>query len=250
MGYSIKKPPADKSIGECVVLLHGMGRRYHSMSDMQERLLAAGYHTVNAGYPSTRASVESIVADCFMPALTRCRNSSPKPTAIHFVTHSLGGIVVRKGILENRPPELGRVVMLSPPNRGSALVDTLRDWKMYQWLNGPAGQQLSTAPDSVPNQLGPVDYPVGVITGDRYAFFDAWFSHVIPGEDDGKVSVERARLEGMSDFLVVHASHPFIMDSDYVQDETVHFLKHGSFKHRQEPLPPVSGGDWFSFPSK
>ncbi len=140
--------------------------------------------------------------------------------------------------------------MLSPPNRGSAAVDFLRSWKIYQWLNGPAGQQLSTDPDSVPNQLGPVDYPVGIITGDRYAFFDGWLSRILPGKDDGKVSVERAKLEGMSDFLVVHESHPFIMDSVYVQDETVHFLKNGTFKHQKDPLPPVSGADWFSIQSK
>ncbi len=90
-------------------------------------------------------------------------------------------------------------------------------------------------------------YPVGIITGDRYAFFDAWFSHLIPGKDDGKVSVERAKVDGMSDFLVVHQSHPFIMDSDYVQAETVHFLNHGIFKHQKAPVPPLSGAYWFSF---
>ncbi|MCF8057370.1 MAG: alpha/beta hydrolase [Desulfocapsa sp.] len=248
IGHSIKKPAEEKSLGECVVLLHGMARSYHSMDDMQERLLAEGYHTVNQGYPSTREGIETIAEEYFPAALNHCRQFSP--TAIHFVTHSLGGIVVRKGIKENKPEKLGRVVMLSSPNRGSAAVDFLRNWKIYQWLNGPAGQQLSTAPDSVPNQLGPVDYPVGIITGDRYAFFDGWLSRILPGKDDGKVSVERAKLEGMSDFLVVHESHPFIMDSVYVQDETVHFLKNGTFKHQKDPLPPVSGADWFSIQSK
>jgi triacylglycerol lipase len=247
-GHSIKKPPEEKSLGECVVLLHGMARRYHSMDAMQERLLAEGYHTVNQGYPSTREPIEIIAEKYFPAALKQCQQFSP--TAIHFVTHSLGGIVVRKGIKEKKPEKLGRVVMLSPPNRGSAAVDFLRNWKIYKWLNGPAGQQLSTDPDSVPNQLGPVDYPVGIIAGDRYAFFDGWLSRILPGKDDGKVSVERAKLDGMSDFLVVHESHPFIMDSEYVQDETVHFLKNGTFKHQKTPLPPVSGADWFSFPSK
>ena len=247
-GRSIKKPTQETSLGECVVLLHGMARRYHSMDDMQERLLAEGYHTVNQGYPSTTEPIETITEEYFPAALKECRQFSP--TAIHFVTHSLGGIVVRKGIKENRPEKLGRVVMLSPPNQGSAAVDFLRNWRIYQWLNGPAGQQLSTAPDSVPNQLGPVDYPVGIIAGDRYAFFDGWLSRILPGKDDGKVSVQRAKLDGMSDFLVVHESHPFIMNSVYVQDETVHFLKNGTFKHQKEPLPPVSGADWFSFSSK
>lgn len=157
---------------------------------------------------------------------------------------------MRQYLAETRPENLGRLVMLSPPNRGTAVVDKLKEWWLFKWINGPAGQQLSTAADSVPNQLGPVDYPTGVITGDRYAFFDAWFSSFIPGEDDGKVSVERAKVEGMADFLVVPESHPFIMNGAYVQAETVYFLSHGEFKHRRDEPLSVVGADWFSLPSK
>ncbi len=244
--FLIKEPSAKNVRGECVILLHGLGRSYRSMNGMQETLTNAGYHTVNLNYPSTKKTIESIAGEDFPPALEQCRGFNP--AAVHFVTHSLGGIVVRKAFKESRPVNLGRVVMLSPPNRGSEVPDRLRDWWLYNWLNGPAGQQLSTAADSVPNQLGRVDYPVGIITGDRYAFFDAWFASIIPGEDDGKVSVERAKVDGMSDFLVVHESHPFIMDSDYVKVETVYFLIHGIFRHEKEHPPTVSGADWFSSP--
>jgi triacylglycerol lipase len=246
--FLIKEPSIKNIRDECVVLLHGLGRSYRSMNGMQEILAAAGYHTVSLNYPSTKKNIESIAGEDFPPAIDQCREFNP--AAIHFVTHSLGGIVVRKVFSENRPEKLGRVVMLSPPNRGSAVVDKLRNWRLYVWLNGPAGQQLSTAADSVPNQLGRVDYPVGIITGDRHAFFDAWFSFLSPGKDDGKVSVERAKVDGMSDFLLVHESHPFIMDSGYVQDETVYFLINGAFRHQKDPLPPVSGTDWFSFTSR
>jgi len=246
--FLIKEPSTENIRGECVVLLHGLGRTYRSMSGMQETLTGAGHHTVNLDYPSTKKNIESIAGENFPPAIDQCREFNP--AVIHFVTHSLGGIVVRKAFNENRPEKLGRVVMLSPPNRGSALVDKLKDWRLYIWLNAPAGQQLSTAPDSVPNQLGRVDFPVGIITGDRYAFFDAWFSFLIPGEDDGKVSVERAKVDGMSDFLLVHESHSFIMDSDYVKAETVYFLIHGTFRHRKDPTPPVQGADWFTFTSR
>ncbi len=245
---AIKRPSGDKSKGECVILLHGMGRTYRSMDTMQDALTKRGYHTVNLNYPSTRKNIEDIAAESFPEALEQCLQFSP--ATLHFVAHSLGGIIIRHVMKENRPAKLGRVVMLSPPNSGSAVVDTLKDWRLYRWLNGPAGQQLSTAPDSVPNKLGPVDYSVGIITGDRYAFFDTWFSKIIPGEDDGKVSIERTRLEGMADFLIVHESHSFIMNSDYVQAETIHFLQHGKFKHHEEPQLSVSGADWFSFPSK
>ena len=239
--FLIKEPSIKNTRGECVILLHGLGRSYRSMNGMQETLTDAGYHTVSLNYPSTKKNIESIAGEDFPPALDQCREFNPK--VIHFVTHSLGGIVVRKAFVENRPEKLGRVVMLSPPNRGSAVVDKLRNWRLYGWLNGPAGQQLSTDADSVPNQLGRVDYPVGIITGDRHVFFDAWFSSFIPGKDDGKVSVERAKVDGMSDFLLVHESHPFIMNSSYVKAETVYFLVNGIFKHQKDPLAPVSGAD-------
>ena len=218
------------------------------MDSMQQHLLAAGYHTVNLGYPSTRASIEEIVAAHFPPALKRCQQFSP--SRVHFVSHSLGGIVLRSYFKENELDNMGRVVMLSPPNQGSEAADSLKDWWLYRWINGPAGQQLTTAKDSIPNRLGPVDYSVGVITGDRYFFFDYWLSTIIPGADDGKVSIASSRLEGMDDFLVVHKSHPFIMDDAYVQEETLHFIQNGVFKHEPDPVPGVKGYDWFSFPSE
>jgi hypothetical protein len=122
--------------------------------------------------------------------------------------------------------------MLSPPNRGSEAADHLRDSVLYAWLNGPAGQQLRTGPEGLPEQLGPVTFPLGIITGNRHSFFDAWLSEVIPGADDGKVSVERARVEGMDDFLVLPYSHPFIMNADEVIVQTVHFLELGRFRAR------------------
>lgn len=247
-GLSIAKPVPSRSLNECVVLIHGMGRTLHSMDKMQERLVAEGYHTVSLGYPSTRATIEEIVSDYFPEALKQCQQFSPD--AVHFVSHSLGGIVLRAHFKAAKPENMGRVVMLSPPNKGSEAADSLKDWWLYKWINGPAGQQLTTDLNSFPNRLGPVDYPVGIITGDRYIFFDYWLSTIIPGRDDGKVSVARSRLEGMRDFLVVHETHPFIMDDEYVQDETVYFLQNGSFMHKMSPPPPVTGHDWFSFPSK
>lgn len=229
-----------------MIILHGMGRTYQSMENLQEILTERGYHTVNIGYPSTKENIENLAKDHVPQAIEQCEKFNPQN--IHFVSHSLGGIIIRQAIKYNRPEKLGKVVMLSPPNKGSSVVDVLGDWKIYKWLNGPAGQQLSTAPDSLPNRLGPVDYPVGIITGNRYAWFDAWLSNIIPGIDDGKVSVERTKLEGMSDFLVVSESHPFIMNSAYVQEETLHFLKYGKFQHQHFPSPPVSGADWYSSP--
>ena len=125
-------------------------------------------------------------------------------------------------------PPGSRVVMLSPPNRGSEISDLLKDFFLYRWIMGPAGQQLGTSAKSLPNRLGPVNVPVGIITGDRS--LDPWLSIRMPGPDDGKVSVASARLPEMADFLVVHRSHGFIMNGPEVIAQTSHFLKYGMFK--------------------
>ena len=163
-------------------------------------------------------------------AVRDCRSQGC--TTIHFVTHSLGGILVRYYLAQRPLAELGRIVMLSPPNQGSEAVDALRDNFFYRWYNGPAGMQLGTDADGIAARLGPVDYPVGVITGNVHSFFDGWLSAIIPGEDDGKVSVARAKVAGMTDFLVVPHPHPFIMNQEEVIAQTLHFLQEGKFRTR------------------
>jgi hypothetical protein len=123
--------------------------------------------------------------------------------------------------------ELGRVVMLSPPNSGSEVVDKLGDTRIFKWLNGPAGGQLGTGPDSLPKSLGPPKYEVGIITGDRT--INPILSLLIPGSDDGKVSVESAKLQGMKDFLIVHEAHPLIMNDEKVLQQVTAFIKDGVF---------------------
>ncbi len=229
-------------IKECVVLLHGLGRTSDSMNEFQEALFNEGYATANLDYPSREKTIEAIALEDFPRGVAECQKYEPE--VIHFVTHSLGGIVLRKAISDTRPDLLGRVVMLSPPNKGSHIVDALGDWWLYKWLIGPAGQQLSTHETSIPNLLGSVDYPVGVITGNQHAFFDAWFASFIPGKDDGKVSIENAQVDGMDDFLVVNEAHPYIMKSKYVQRQTIHFLKNGLFDHTQRLKPIVTEDVW------
>jgi hypothetical protein len=119
--------------------------------------------------------------------------------------------------------------MLSPPNQGSEVVDALKHMAIFKWFNGPAGQQLGTDSNSIATRLGPITYPLGIITGNKSGFFDVWISKYIPGENDGKVSVQRAKVEGMTDFLVLPYSHTFIMRKKQVIFQTRHFLEHGSF---------------------
>jgi len=211
---------------ECVILLHGLARTRSSMEEMQEALQEAGYRVVNYDYPSREKTIEELAGSVIPAALAACDKGGPV-TTIHFVTHSLGGILVRYFLSQQPIDKLGRVVMLSPPNQGSEVINELGDMPGFYWLNGPAGQQLGTESDSVPNSLGPADFPLGIITGDRS--INLILSTLIPGPDDGKVSIEDAKLEGMTDFLVVHHSHPFIMEQELVIEQTIYFLRQGRF---------------------
>jgi triacylglycerol lipase len=154
-------------------------------------------------------------------------------TKIDFVAHSLGGILIRSYLAHHSISLLGRVVMLAPPNAGSEVVDKLGWLFLFKWINGPAGNELGTDTNSTPNKLGPVNFPVGIVAGDHSI---NWInSLLIPGRDDGKVSVERTKLAGMTDHIVIHATHPFIMSNCEAIRQTVQFLRTGSFDHpRQE----------------
>jgi len=216
----------------CVVLLHGLGRTLRSMDKMAQALQAAGYATANIDYPSRERPIQDLASMAVDDGVANCEWLSQGP--IHFVTHSMGGILVRAYLSSQPVQPLGRVVMLSPPNQGSEAADALKDDALYAWYNGPAGQQLGTDEKSLPLRLGPVDFPLGVITGDQVAFFDGWLADAIPGPNDGKVSVARARVQGMSDFLVLPYAHSFIMQEPEVIEQTLHFLDHGYFRRDPE----------------
>lgn len=210
-----------------VVFLHGLARSGKSMRRMAAAFRAAGYNTCIVDYPSTALSIRQLAHDHIAPAIKRC---VPDGRQVNVVTHSMGGILVRQMAHDALIPQLGRVVMLSPPNRGSEVVDRMGSWAPFEWLNGPAGSELGTGSDSVPNALGPVTFDTGVITGRRSI---NWIlSTMIKGPDDGKVSIESAKVEGMRDFRVIGASHPFIMKKPEAIELTLRFIRHGSFSER------------------
>lgn len=211
---------------ECVIVLHGMGRTKFAMRKVEKELAVAGYTVWNRSYPSTEKPIETLAAEHISKGLQFCRRAQAEK--VHFVTHSLGGILVRYYLQDNTIENLDKIIMLSPPNSGSEIADSLKDIKLYQWMMGPAGQQLGTDANSLPNTLDRIDATVGIITGK--SSYDPWFSPFIPGEDDGKVSVKSARLEEMTDFLVVEAGHTFIMSNRSVLEQIRHFLKRGTFK--------------------
>ncbi|AFI84935.1 alpha/beta hydrolase [Methylophaga nitratireducenticrescens] len=210
-----------------VVLLHGLARTAGSMESMESQLNNAGYQVCNIDYPSRKHPIEKLTHEFVVPEIQECFGDSRTP--VHFVTHSLGGIIVRQLAADHKRVKIGRVVMLSPPNQGSEVVDKLGTWGLFQWINGPAGKQLGTTQDAVPKQLGPATFELGIITGNRS--INLILSTLIPGPDDGKVSIRNAKLDGMQDFLVVEQTHPFIMANDMVQSQTLYFLQNGRFRH-------------------
>ena len=212
---------------EVVVLLHGLGRSAGSMKKLGERLEQGGYRVALIDYPSTKATMEELVAH-LEEALAGCCAEAPR---LHFVTYSLGGILVRAYLAERSLENLGRVVMLAPPNRGSEWVDRLGETPAFQKFYGPVGSDLGTDRESLPNRLGPPEFEFGVIAGTTAINPLGWL--LIPGESDGTVSVENTKLPGMRDFLALPHSHTFIMNSPEAASATLRFLQTGRFREER-----------------
>ncbi|SDZ87426.1 esterase/lipase family protein [Microbulbifer marinus] len=212
----------------CVILLHGLGKSESSMSELEKNIAAAGFTTVNTGYPSTDFPIEQLAGRAIAPALDKCAGHNE----INFVTHSMGGILVRQYLSRVSIDNLNRVVMLGPPNHGSEVVDNLGDFPGFHFVFGDAGLQLGTGEMSVPNKLGAANFDVGIIAGTRS--INLILSQLIPDNDDGKVSVDSTKLEGMNDHLTMPVTHVFMMKNDKVIAQVIHYLRHGSFQREQQ----------------
>jgi len=213
---------------ECVILLHGLIRTNRSMQKIESALKKSGYHVCNCGYPSRKKPIELLSESTIEQAIDHCIDIH-QAERINFVTHSMGGILIRFYLAQHKINNLGRVVMLAPPNAGSELVDRLSRYQLFTLINGPAGKQLGTDASSLPNSLGPVDYEVGVIAGNKS--LNLLSLGLIPGENDGRVSTQSTRIKGMADYIILPYTHTFMMNRPQVIEQTIHFLLQGRFQH-------------------
>jgi len=212
---------------ECVILLHGLIRTANSMEKLETELSQNGYFVANIDYPSREKSIEELAETAVNAGLARCREANASP--VNFVTHSMGGILVRYYYSTHKPSNLKRVVMLGPPNHGSEAVDYLKDFPGFELINGPAGRQLGTDSGSLPNRLGPVNFELGVIAGTQT--ISPILSLYLPDPDDGKVSLESTKVAGMCAFVALPVTHTFMMRDETVISEVLHFLGHGRFQN-------------------
>jgi triacylglycerol lipase len=225
-------PSAPPPSGDYVVLLHGLGRTRCAMWLLGRRLRREGYQVINVGYPSRHKTIEALTADLAAVVESACTDPRRR---VHFVGHSFGGILARCYLQGPHRIHAGRVVMLAPPNRGSEVVDRLRRFAWFRAAVGPVGLTLGTDAGAVPRRLAPPAVDVGIIAGDRTV--NPIFSRIIPGPDDGKVSVASARMAGMRDFAILHASHTFMMQRRDTAALVTAFLRHGRFRPRSGALP-------------
>ena len=205
---------------DVVVLVHGLARTQRSMLALSLAARRRGYRVINWHYRSAFASIAE-------HAETFARDIAPRLTqapTVHFVTHSLGGIIIRQFLATHPLPNLGRVVMLAPPNGGSEVADVLQQSRFLKRCVVPL-DELGTA--AMTNLPAPT-YPLGVIAGSRshIPLFSRWMNHV---PNDGVVAVERTKLDGMSDFIVLRRTHTMLPWSCDAHAQVFGFLANGRF---------------------
>lgn len=216
---------------KCVVLLHGLARTETSFAVMEELFQAHDYTVVRPGYPSTDLPIPELADQTLPEAFAACGDDT-----VNVVAHSMGGILLRYWLQDHHPDNLGRVVMLGPPNQGSQLVDELGAFEVFGMLHGPAGLALGTGPEGIPGQLPAVDFELGVIAGENS--LNPLSSSMIDGKDDGKVSIETTKVEGMKQHIVLPVTHTFMMNNPIVMAQALHFIEFGRFD------PDITWLDW------
>jgi hypothetical protein len=207
-----------------VVILHGIFRTKRHMRKLAAYVASQGYDVVNLNYPSTKYPLEELAEITWHNISAALKIDKP----VHFVGYSMGGLLLRVMLGKYRPDYMGRVVHLATPNGGSEVADFLKNNWLYQKLYGPAGQQLITDQSAIAHLFNDIDYECGVIAGSMSV--DPFCSYFICGQNDGKVSIERTKIDGMQDHIIIHSTHTWFPHNKEVQQQTVQFIREGMFK--------------------
>lgn len=222
--FSFPTPPA-RAETPCVILLHGLTKGARSMHPLQRQLIDAGYYVANIDYPSRQKPIAELADLAISEGLAQCARVNARP--VNFVSHSLGALLLRHYFQRHSAAQVHRVVMLAPPNHGSRISDILGCIPYIKDINGPAGRQLGTGAGSVPLQLGPAPFDLGIIAGNRS--HNPLASSLLAGDDDGLITVASARLRGMCGFLILPSSHGDIATNAQAIAQSVQYLRHGYF---------------------
>lgn len=210
-------------MSDYVILLHGLGKTSAIMKRMEHAFQDAGYQVLNIDYPSRKKTIADLAGLVHVTIGSFAKDKSKK---IHFIGHSMGGLLIRCYLAKYRPENLGRVVMLGTPNHGSEVADWLKNNPLYKWYYGPAGQELTTDHD-FDAIFGHPDFETGIIAGNRT--LDAICYFILPRPNDGKVSVESTKLQGMKGHIVLPVSHTLMPLHKNVIEEAKAYIQNGCF---------------------
>ena len=229
--YCINKTKPKTIQKEAVILLHGFGRSAGAMWKLNERLGEAGFDVYDIGYRSFTQGVSEMQAE--VKKKIKSKNLA-RYQKVHFVGHSLGGLLIRSFLQEHRLMNLGHVVLLGSPNKGTPVVDYFKD-RWWAFLAGPAVKSLSAKGSVFLESLKRPTYPLGVVAG---SLEKKEHEHILIGKDDGLVPLESTKVEGMNDFIVIPSSHTYLRYSKIAAAQTINFLKNGKFKKLTFMYPP------------
>ncbi|PCJ54906.1 MAG: hypothetical protein COA70_04240 [Planctomycetota bacterium] len=204
-----------------VILLHGIADSRLSFWRLEDKLKQDGWQVAALSYPSTHQSLQQH-ADHLAEVVEHLRGYR----SVHFVTHSLGGIVVRRfladgGVWQQRI-SIKRIVMIGPPNQGAVFAEKVEAFPPYTWIFGDAGKSLTP---SAMKSLPAPEMPFLVIAGSR-GNKDGW-NPVLQGDDDFVVRVEETHLQGETGHLLVKGLHGLMMNNNGVIAATLMFLRNG-----------------------
>ena len=213
------------SSNDFVIILHGLRGKSASFVKLEQALLEQGLNVCRIDYPSKNGTIQALADNAIAEAISRCERANSD--TLFFIAHSMGAILVRYFLQEHHVHNLGSVVLLSPPNHGIELIDTFDGCRLFRQFNGPAGMQMGAREDGFIQDLKKPDYAVGVIMSKKS--INPIASAFIPGKDDGRVSIESAKLDGMTDFVLVNSNHQVVMKKQETIDHIISFIQTGRF---------------------